>query len=225
MTDSIDRLRRPKLDLVQLHCVPRAYLESGQAFDWLAQLKKQGLIAHAGASVETMDEAILCLRHEACDSLQIIFNIYRQKPLEKVLEQAQRQGVAVIVRLPLASGLLAGTMTAQSHFAANDHRTFNRNGEQFNVGETFAGLPFEKGVALTGELKEIVGRPPNLAVTALRWILDFPAVTTIIPGATRSAQVAANVAASEALRLSPAVHEAIRSFYHSRVAAHIRGPY
>lgn len=225
VTDSLARLKRPTLDLVQLHCVPPEYLRSGEAFDWLAKLKAEGLIRHAGASVETMEEAMLCLGHDTCASLQIIFNIFRQKPLEQVLVEARKKGVAIIVRLPLASGLLAGKMTPQSSFAATDHRTFNRNGEQFNVGETFAGLPFEKGLELTSQLKTITGESENLARVALRWILDFPAVTTVIPGATRPAQVTGNVAASDAAPLSPALHEKIRTFYETQVKAHIRGPY
>ena len=225
VTDSLVRLKRSKLDLVQLHCVPPEYLRSGEAFDWLAKLKAEGLIHHAGASVETMEEAMFCLRHEACDSLQIIFNIFRQKPLEQVLAEARKKGVAIIVRLPLASGLLAGKMTPLSSFSANDNRTFNRNGEQVNVGETFAGLPFEKGLELTSQLKIMTGESENLSRVALRWILDFPAVTTVIPGATRPEQVIGNVAASDAAPLSPALHEKIRVFYDTKVKAHIRGPY
>ena len=133
--------------------------------------------------------------------------------------------MAIIVRLPLASGLLAGKMTPLSSFSANDHRTFNRNGEQFNVGETFAGLPFEKGLELTSQLKIMTGESENLSRVALRWILDFPAVTTVIPGATRPEQVIGNVAASDAAPLSPALHEKIRVFYDTKVKAHIRGPY
>jgi aryl-alcohol dehydrogenase-like predicted oxidoreductase len=157
-------------------------------------------------------------------SLQIIFNIYRQKPIADIFDEAKRRGVAIMVRLPLASGLLSGRYTKATAFAPTDHRTFNRNGEQFNVGETFAGLPFERGVELTEELKALLP-PGDLAQSALRWCLDFEAVTVVIPGARNPAQVRANAAASDLPPLPPETHRKLRQFYEQKVAGLIRGPY
>ncbi len=233
--DSVARLGRP-LDLQQLHCVPHEVLKRGQVFDWLRKLKSQGLIRHFGASVESMDEAFTCLQHDDCDSLQIIFNIFRQKPIEELFTAAKQKGVALVIRLPLASGLLAGKYTKDTKFSASDHRNFNANGEQFNVGETFAGIPFEKAVELTNGIKPLLGvsadpaKPANaagisMADLAMRWILDFDAVTTVIPGASRPAQAAGNVRASSLPPLSPEQHESLRKFYGQQVKSYIRGPY
>ena len=172
-----------------------------------------------------MDEALLCLRQEGLTSLQIIFNLFRQKPIDALFDQAQRQNVAIIVRLPLASGLLSGKYRPDTQFAAGDHRTYNRNGEAFNVGETFAGLPFETGVALADALKPWVPSGLTLAQMALRWCLDFEAVTTIIPGAKSPEMAAANAAASALPPLPAVLHARLREFYQSRVADAIRGPY
>jgi aryl-alcohol dehydrogenase-like predicted oxidoreductase len=145
---SLTRLGVETLDLTQLHCIPPAELERGDVFDWLRELQQEGKIQRFGASVESMDEALVCLKQDGLASLQIIFNIFRQKPIHTLFAQAQDRGVAIIVRLPLASGLLSGKYKKDTQFAATDHRTYNRNGEAFNVGETFAGLPFELGVGL-----------------------------------------------------------------------------
>jgi aryl-alcohol dehydrogenase-like predicted oxidoreductase len=158
-------------------------------------------------------------------SLQIIFNLFRQKPVDTVFATAQAKNVAIIVRLPLASGLLSGKMRKDTQFAPQDHRTYNRDGAAFNVGETFAGLPYELGVELADALKAHVAAGQTLAEMALRWCLDFPAVTTIIPGASRPDQARANARASDLPPLPLDLHEALRTFYRERVAEHIRGPY
>ena len=150
---SLKRLGVDALDLTQFHCVPTEVLRQGEIFGWLRDLQTAGKIKAWGASVETMDEAGLCLEQEGLASLQIIFNIFRQKPIEAVLPRAKEKNVAIIVRLPLASGLLSGKMSKETKFSPDDHRTYNRNGEKFNVGETFAGLPFEKGVELAEQLR------------------------------------------------------------------------
>jgi len=142
---SLRRLGVEALDLTQLHCVPPQVLQRGEIFDWLRALQREGKIINFGASVESMDEAKVCLAQEGLCSLQIIFNLFRQKPARAIFAEAQQKRVGIIVRLPLASGLLAGKMTKTQQFAATDHRTYNRDGAAFNVGETFAGLPFEKG--------------------------------------------------------------------------------
>jgi aryl-alcohol dehydrogenase-like predicted oxidoreductase len=156
--------------------------------------------------------------------LQVIFNIFRQTPAVEIFEEASRKGVAIIVRLPLASGLLTGKFSPRSTFAPNDHRTMNRNGEKFNVGETFAGLPFEKGLELVERVRTFLPPGYSLAEAALRWCLDFPAVTVVIPGARNPSQAAANARASGLPPLSAEVHERLRRFFRDEVKAHVRGP-
>jgi aryl-alcohol dehydrogenase-like predicted oxidoreductase len=222
--DSLKRLGVEALDLQQLHCVPMEQLRRGEVFDWLRTLQKEGKIKRWGASVESDEEAKVCLAQDGLASLQIIFNIYRQKPIAELLDEAKRKSVAIIVRLPLASGLLSGRYTKSTTFAPTDHRTFNRNGESFNVGETFAGLPFERGVELTEELKAILP-PGEMAQWALRWCLDFDAVTVVIPGARNAEQARANAAASDLPPLPAETHRKLREFYERNVAALIRGKY
>jgi aryl-alcohol dehydrogenase-like predicted oxidoreductase len=221
---SLLRLGVEALDLQQLHCVPMEYLERGDVFDWLRRLQREGKIKRWGASVESDAEARVCLKQDGLASLQIIFNIYRQKPITEIFGEAKHRRVAIIVRLPLASGLLSGRYTKATTFAPTDHRTFNRDGEKFNVGETFAGLPFERGVELTEELKSILP-PGDMAPWALRWCLDFDAVTVVIPGARSAAQARANAAASDLPPLPPETHRKLREFYERNVAGLIRGPY
>ena len=222
---SLKRLGVEALDLTQLHCIGSDVLKSGGPFDWLRTLKKEGKIKHFGASVESMDEALWCVGQEGVTSLQIIFNIFRQKPLTELFRQARHHGVALIVRLPLASGLLSGRMTRDTTFPASDHRNYNRDGQKFNVGETFAGLTFEKGVELADNIKPLLPGGYTMAQAALRWCLDHEAVTTIIPGAKNAEQAKANAAASGLRPLGDDLHERLRAFYLDRVAAHIRGPY
>ena len=222
--NSLRRLGIERLDLTQLHCVPMEQLKRAEVWDTLRALQKEGKIARFGASVESVAEAEVCLAQPGCVSLQIIFNIFRQTPATSgLLERCRRKGVAIIVRLPLASGLLAGKYTRQTTFAATDHRTYNRDGAKFNVGETFAGLGFEKGLELTERLKSFV--PPGaLPGLALRWCLDHPAVTTIIPGARNRAQATANAAASDAPPLSMVMHARLREFFLKDVKPAICGP-
>lgn len=222
---SLRRLELDTLDLTQLHCVPPAVLREGEIFDWLRRLESDGKIHGFGASVESMEEAEMCLRQEGLKSLQIIFNIFRQKPAAVIFNEARRKRVALIVRLPLASGLLSGKMRKETKFPANDHRNYNRDGEQFNVGETFAGLPFEKGVELADALKAYVPEGLTMAQMAQRWILDHEAVSVIIPGASRPEQARANAAVSNLPPLGRELHTALAGFYEEEVAPHIRGPY
>jgi len=222
---SLRRLELDALDLTQLHCVPPAVLQQGEIFGWLRELKDEGKIHGFGASVESMGEAEVCLKQPGLESLQIIFNIFRQKPAATIFAEAAQKRVALIVRLPLASGLLSGKLSKETKFPANDHRNYNRDGRQFNVGETFAGLPYEKGVELAEALKAYVPEGFSMAQMAQRWILDFPEVTVIIPGASRPQQAHANAAVSNLPELGPEAHEALSEFYKKEVAAHIRGPY
>jgi aryl-alcohol dehydrogenase-like predicted oxidoreductase len=221
---SLGRLGVDALDLTQLHCIPAAVLGEGEVFESLRTLKREGKIKRFGVSVESDAEARLCLAQEGLASLQIIFNIFRQKPIQW-FDEAREKGVAIIVRLPLASGLLSGKFTKETTFPENDHRNFNRDGQEFNVGETFAGLRFAEGVELTDALKPTTPEGMTLAQMSLRWILDFDAVTTVIPGASKASQIMRNVEASDLPPLGEDLHLRLREFYAGRVADHIRGPY
>lgn len=223
--NSLQRLGVEALDLTQLHCVPPAVLRAGEIFGWLRRLRAEGKIRAFGASVESVEEGMLCLAQEGVASLQVIFNVFRQLPAEVLLPAAQRQGVAIIVRLPLASGVLAGKFTRATQFAPSDHRHYNRDGAAFNVGETFAGLPFERAVELADRLKPLVPDGWTLAQAAQRWILDHPAVTTVITGASRVDQVAANASVSALPALPSGLQATLAEFYRDEVRAHIRGPY
>jgi len=222
---SLARLGVEALDLTQTHCIPPEQMKTGAVWDHLRRLQQDGLIKRFGASVESVQEALLCLDVEGLSALQIIFNLFRQKPIEALFQQAKRQGVALIVRLPLASGLLAGKFAKGTSFAPADHRNFNRDGAAFNVGETFAGLPFEKGVELADALKTFVPQQLTMSQFALRWCLDFDAVTTVIPGATRPDQARQNATAADLPPLEPQLHAKLATFYREQVAAHVRGKY
>ena len=222
---SLRRLGVDVLDLIQLHCLPIEVLRHGEVFEWLRQLRQEGKIRHFGVSVESMEEARISIEQSDLTSLQIIFNIFRQKPIAALFDQAQAKKVALIIRLPLASGLLSGRYTKETKFPERDHRTFNRNGESFNVGETFAGLPFEKGVELTEVLKPLVPQGMTMAQMALRWILDFEPVSVVIAGARNAAQAVGNAKASDLPPLSCELHKKLNSFYEEEVAMNIRGTY
>ncbi len=223
--NSLKRLGMEALDLTQTHCIPVEIMRQGEVFEHLRELKQEGKIKQFGASVESVQEALCCLNADGLASLQIIFNVFRQKPAEVLFGPARQKGVAVIVRLPLASGLLSGRFHADMTFAENDHRTFNRDGQKFNVGETFAGLPFGKGVELADMLKPLVPGQATMAQFALRWCLDFDAVTTVIPGAKRPEQARMNALASDLPPLDPALRRQLRQFYDEEVVQHIRGKY
>ncbi len=223
--DSLQRLQMDHLDLLQLHCIPMNIIREGNIFDWLREIQEEGLIRYFGASVEAVDDGILCMEQDGLQSLQIIFNVFRQKPLERLLPIALEKGVGIIVRLPLASGLLAGKYTTASTFPDNDHRNFNKDGQAFNVGETFSGLPFEKGVQLTDALKSMKPEGMTMVDFTLRWILDHDAVTTIIPGASLPDQVASNVVAESLQPLGDSMHKKLAEFYQNDVHQFVRGVY
>jgi len=222
---SLKRLGVDALDLTQLHCIPEEILKRGEMFTWLDELRREGKIKAYGASVESMDQGLWCIEHGGCAALQTIFNIFRQKPIEQLFARAKEKNVALIVRLPLASGLLSGRMTKATRFPADDHRNFNRDGQAFNVGETFAGLPFEKGVELADELKTYVPAGQTSAEFAIRWCLDYDAVSVIIPGARNPDQVRSNLRPSAQTPLTADLHHKLARFYQDKVASHIRGPY
>ncbi|MEE2641132.1 MAG: aldo/keto reductase [Planctomycetota bacterium] len=222
---SLRRLGVEALDLTQTHCVPEEHLQDGTVWQVMRDLKTTGKIRAFGASVESMDEALNCLEVDGLSSLQIIFNVFRQKPIDELFSRAASRGIDLIVRLPLASGLLSGRFTAETRFAETDHRHFNEDGQAFNVGETFAGLGLARGVELADQLKALVPPEQSMAQWALRWCLDFPEVTTVIPGAKRPDQAVNNAQASELPPLSPDDHARLRDFYASEVSQHIRGKY
>ena len=220
---SAKRLGVERIDLAQLHCVPRAVLADGAIFEWMEEIKKDGLIAHWGASVETIEEGLLCLGHTGLSTLQIIFNMFRQDAATELLPLAAEADVGVIVRLPLASGLLSGKFSVDHEFAKEDHRNYNRDGAHFNVGETFAGLPFAEGVRLADSVKSLLPADQPLAESALRWILDHEAVSTIIAGVTKPYQLAQNVAAAKLAPLGADRHAMIGQFYRNEVKPLVRG--
>jgi aryl-alcohol dehydrogenase-like predicted oxidoreductase len=221
---SLTNLGQSTLFLEQLHCIPTEELKSGTVFDHLRTLQQEGLIQHWGASVETSEEALLCLQQEGLASLQIIFNLFRQHVAEEIFSIAAEKGVALIVRVPLASGLLTGKFTDKTFFAPTDHRNFNANGDAFNAGETFSGIEFNQGVQFSKEMQAILPEGP-MAQSALRWILDHPEVTTVIPGASSVAQVQSNLSASNLPSLPSETHAKLNVLYDEKIKPQIRGHY
>jgi len=220
---SLANLGVDRLDLVQLHCPPTPVYSDGAVFAALEAIKAKGKIADYGVSVETVDEARVAIRQPGVVSVQIIYNLFRMKPAELFFPEARAKGVAVIARVPLASGLLTGKMSKDSAFAADDHRSFNRNGEAFDKGETFSGVPFEVALEAVEELRPLVPAGATMAAFALRWILMEDAVTVVIPGAKTPAQARANAAAAGLAPLSPDVMAAAREVYDRRIKAHVHG--
>ncbi|MGG1551310.1 aldo/keto reductase [Paenibacillus ferrarius] len=223
--NSLKRLNRERIDLYQIHCPPLAILQDGAVFEVLDKLKEEGKIRHYGVSVETVEEGMFCLGVPGVKALQVIFNLFRQKPAEELFPRAKANGTGILVRLPLASGLLTGKFTQASTFASDDHRHFNANGEQFNVGETFAGLPFAKGVELADELRWIAEGRDSMASASMRWILDNPNVTCVIPGFKSVQQVEANLRTLEVPSFSEDELSRLSEFYEANVKSHIRGAY
>lgn len=221
---SLENLGQSQLFLEQLHCIPPDEMRSGKVFDHLRKLQQEGIIKHFGASVETTEEAFVCLEQEGLASLQIIFNLFRQHVADELFEKAASKGVSLIVRVPLASGLLSGRFNEGTTFGDKDHRNFNADGQSFNAGETFSGVQFNEGIRLTKEIQTVL--PDNrTAQWALRWILDHPQVTTVIPGASKISQVDSNVAASDLPALSPSIHQSLRKLYDDEIKGQIRGHY
>lgn len=220
---SLSRLGVEALDLVQLHCVPPEVLFAGDLLSWMEDFQQEGLIRSFGASVEMIDEAMFCLKNPKLASLQILFNVFRQDAIEELLPAAADSDTGVIVRLPLASGLLSGKMHKGQLFEENDHRHYNKDGQMFHVGETFNGIPFETGVELVEQLASEIAVDVDLSQFALRWILDQPQVSTVIAGASRPQQVESNASASRLPALEKSVHENLKTFYNKTVRPHIRG--
>ena len=210
------------IDLVQLHCPPTPVYSRAEVYDALDGLVEQGRIAAYGVSVETVDEALTAIARPGLASVQIILNMFRQKPLEQVLPAAAEAGVAIIARVPLASGLLSGRYNRDTTFAADDHRTFNRHGEAFDVGETFAGVPFDVGLEAVERLRPLVPAAATMAQFALRWIIDQPPVSVVIPGARNPHQAAGNAEAAGLSPLGDDVHTAVRAVYDDLIRPHVQ---
>ncbi|GAB2999218.1 aldo/keto reductase [Amycolatopsis acidiphila] len=209
------------LDLVQLHCPPTPVYSADAVYDALDTLVAQKRIAAYGVSVETCDEALTAIARPGTASVQIILNPFRLKPLERVLPAAAEAGVGIIARVPLASGLLSGRYTKETVFAPDDHRTFNRHGEAFDQGETFSGVDFATGVEAAAEFGELAPEGATPAQTALRWIIQQPGVTSVIPGARSPRQAQANAAAAGLAPLPPETLDAVRSLYDRRIRAQV----
>ncbi|HVX46906.1 MAG TPA: aldo/keto reductase [Mycobacteriales bacterium] len=207
-----------RLDLVQLHCPPTAVYSLDPVYDALDTLVQEQRIAAYGVSVETCAEALTAIARPGVASVQIILNPFRQKPLDEVLPAAERAGVGIIARVPLASGLLSGKYTRETTFAPTDHRTYNRDGSAFDVGETFSGIDFETGVDAARQFAELIPAGITPAQAALRWILQQPGVTAVIPGARNAEQMRANAAAAVLDPLPEPVLAQIRELYSARIA-------
>ena len=210
------------IDLVQLHCPPSAVYDDDRVFDALDRLVEDRVVAAYGVSVETVDEALRAIARPAVASVQIILNVFRRKPLEAVLPAAAAAGVGIIARVPLASGLLSGKYDEATTFAADDHRTYNRSGESFDVGETFSGVPFDVGVRAARRVAELTPEGATTAQLALRWVIDQPGVSTVIPGARNAEQARANAGAAELPVLTDKQQDALRDVYDDDIAEHVQ---
>ena len=209
------------LDLVQLHCPPTDVLRRTSTFDDLDTLVAEGRVAAYGVSVETVEEALLAIARPNVATIQIILNVFRRKPLEEVLPAAREAGVGIIARVPLASGLLSGRYDEHTQFAATDHRAFNRHGEAFDVGETFAGVPYEVGVVAAREVAALARPGETTAQLALRWIVDQPGVCVVIPGARAPGQALANAEAAELPPLDHTTLEGLERIYDESIRFHV----
>jgi aryl-alcohol dehydrogenase-like predicted oxidoreductase len=218
---SLDNLGVDQLDLVQWHCPPQATLDRQDMYDLFDQFTDEGLIAGYGVSIETCQQALDAIARPQIKSVQIIANAFRLKPFEQVLPAAAEAGVAIIVRIPLASGLLAAKFHPSSTFGADDHRHYNRNGEMFDMGETFSGVPFETGIAAAAELGALAPEGVTPAQAAIRWLVDQPGVTTVIPGATSVDQARANAAVAGLAPTTPEYDAAVHRIYDADIRHHV----
>jgi len=211
--DSLKSMNLETLDLIQLHCPPTETFYRPEVFELFNDLKKEGKILNLGVSVEKVEEALKAIEYDNVTTIQIIFNMFRQRPASDFFQAAAKKNVGIIVRVPLASGLLTGKFTPSTVFNPDDHRAFNRHGEAFDKGETFAGIDYLKGLNAVEEIKKLFPADSTLATVALKWILMFPEVSCIIPGASRPEQILSNLKASELPDLSKDQMEGIKQIY------------
>ncbi|HMH05156.1 MAG TPA: aldo/keto reductase [Terriglobales bacterium] len=215
--NSLRNLSTDTLDLVQLHCPPTALYDRPEVFGILDDLVKAGKVRYYGVSVEKVEEALRALEFPNVQTVQIIFNCFRQRPAQVFFAQARRKQVGILARVPLASGLLTGKLRRDSTFASDDHRNFNRQGAAFDVGETFSGVDYDIGLAAVEEIRKVVPAGLSMSQFALRWILMFDAVTCAIPGGKRSEQVIDNCGASDLPALTPEAMAAVRQIYDQKI--------
>ena len=218
---SLRNLEVDTIDLLQLHCPPSPVFRSAEVYGVLDDLVAAGKLRHYGVSVERVDEALDAIEHPGVKGVQIIFNMFRLKPAERFFAEAVKRQVGVLARVPLASGLLTGKLTKASQFADDDHRSFNRDGEAFDKGETFSGVPYDAGLAAVEELRGLVPAGVTLAQFALRWTLMFDAVTCAIPGARTPEQARSNAAAADLPPLDQKTMDAVRDIYDRRIRRHV----
>jgi len=218
---SLKNLAVERLDLVQLHCPPTEVYYMPEVFGYLDDLMDAGKIQHYGVSVEKVEEAIKAIEYPNVTSVQIIFNVFRQRPAELFFPLAQKKEIAILTRVPLASGLLTGKMSEDTTFPKSDHRNYNREGEAFDVGETFAGVPFKKGLAAVDEIRPLLPKGFTMAQFALRWILMFDAVSLAIPGAKNPKQASENAASSELPSLDKETMMKIEGIYNQYIREYV----
>ena len=216
---SLERLGMEQLDLVLLHCPPSSVYQKDELFAGLDKLVQKGKIAHYGVSIEKVSEGLRAMEYPI-SAIEVIFNMFRLKPAEELFPAAQARQISILARVPLASGLLTGRYTKDTRFGQNDHRSYNRNGEAFDKGETFSGVDYEQGLRAVAELKKLFGTE-DLIPYALRWILMQEAVSAVIPGASRPEQVRANVKAAQLPALSPEQMEGVRAIYDRYIRASV----
>jgi len=215
---SLENLQTDTLDLLQLHCPPTEVYYQPEVFAALDEMQAAGKIRAYGVSVEKIEEALKAMEFPNVTSVQIIYNLFRQRPAELFFQEARRRNVAVIARVPLASGLLTGKMSASTAFSADDHRAFNRNGEAFDKGETFSGVPYDVALDAVEDVRQYVSGDATMAAFALRWILMADAIGVVIPGAKNREQAQANARASDLPALSDETMAAIKAIYQQKIA-------
>lgn len=215
--DSLQNMGLETLDLIQLHCPPPESLYRPEIFELFDTLKQEGKIQNLGVSVETIDEAFKAIEYDNVTTIQIIFNMFRQRPSEEFFAEAVKRNVGILARVPLASGLLTGKYTPSTTFGKDDHRTFNRQGEAFDKGETFSGVDYMKGLEVVEEIKKLFPQHANLAALALKWVLMFPEVSCVIPGASRPNQVLSNIQASKLPDLTSEQMNGVKEIYEEEI--------
>ncbi|RDV16905.1 aldo/keto reductase [Pontibacter diazotrophicus] len=215
--ESLRNMKRDTIDLIQLHCPPTEIYRRPEMFEAFERLKEQGKIRHLGVSVEMVEEALMAMQYPNVTTVQIIYNMFRLKPGEEFFAKAKENNVGIIVRVPLASGLLTGKMSQQTSFGPEDHRNFNRNGEAFDKGETFSGVDFDLGLEAVEELKRLFPGQEPLAAWAIRWVLMAEEVSTVIPGASRPEQIISNIKAAELPALSAEQMQGVQQVYNKYI--------
>jgi aryl-alcohol dehydrogenase-like predicted oxidoreductase len=218
---SLAKLEVDAIELLQVHCPPPEVYYRPDVFAVMDDLVAKGKVLHYGVSVEKVEEALKAIEYPGVETIQIIFNVFRQRPAGLFFREAIARDIGVIARVPLASGMLTGKLTPDSTFAPDDHRTFNRHGESFDVGETFGGIPYEVGLEAVEAMRPLVPAGATMAQFALAWILMFDAVSTVIPGGRRPSQVVDNAAAAALAPLDAATMDELRSIYESYAAPHV----